>query len=168
MYMYECIYRIHVCVNVCVRVRARAGVVCPSVRVRLYRRLCLEECTDALVRTRTSAAPSAFVCSHTLVHARTCGCTNTCGCRWLGIDGRASVYLYNVYIHDDVYIPIIYLLCTYMHACMHACVSVWTRCAHRHRYVCVLRQIPRVSMGARVSLAIRSAKYICAWTSVYI
>ena len=31
MYRYECIHRIHVCVNVCVCVCARAGVVWPSV-----------------------------------------------------------------------------------------------------------------------------------------
>ncbi len=30
--MCECIYRMHVCVNVCTCVCARGGVVCPSVR----------------------------------------------------------------------------------------------------------------------------------------
>jgi hypothetical protein len=43
---------------------------------------------------------------------------------------------------------------------MHVRGYVWTRCAHRHRHVCVPRQMPRLSMDARVSLAIRSAKYI--------
>ncbi len=43
---------------------------------------------------------------------------------------------------------------------MHACGYVWTRCARGHRYVCVPRQMPLVSVGARVALAIHSSKYI--------
>ncbi len=77
MYMYECIYRIHVCVNVSVCVCARAGVWYAHLyNVRLYRRSCIEACTDAQMRTRTrtSAVPCAFGCSHTLVHARMDGC----------------------------------------------------------------------------------------------
>ncbi len=48
----------------------------------------------------------------------------TCVCRWLGIDRRVSVCIYMyMYIHRDIYIPIIYLLCTYMHACTWVCTD---------------------------------------------
>ncbi len=46
MYRYECIYRIHVCVNVCVCVCARADVVWPSVQ------MCV--CIDARVHGQLS------------------------------------------------------------------------------------------------------------------
>ena len=74
MYMYECIYRIHVCVNVCVCVCERGGVRYAHLyNVHLYRRSCIEACTDAQMRTRTraSAAPSADVCSP---YPRACAC----------------------------------------------------------------------------------------------
>jgi hypothetical protein len=154
MYMYECIDRTHVCANVCVRACARAGVVCPSVRVRLYRRSCIEACTDAQVRTRAraSAAPSAFGGSHTLVHARMDGCIYMrVSMAW---PRRACIGMHvYVYIYDDVYIPIVYLLCPYTYACMHACVSVWIRCAHRLRCECVYADRFRAYRCVHVYLA---------------
>ncbi len=56
---------------------------------------------------------------------------------------------------------LIYPLRSYMHARMHACVSVWIHCAHRCRYVSILRPMARVSVGARVSIAIHSSMHIC-------
>ena len=56
---------------------ARAGMCYAHLyNVRLYRRSCIEACTDAQMRTRTraSAAPCGFGCSHTLAHARMDGC----------------------------------------------------------------------------------------------
>ncbi len=64
-----------------------------------------------------------YICIRACMHARTRGYKNTCVYRWLGMYGHASVYLYDVYIHDDAYIPIIYLLCTYTHACMWVCTD---------------------------------------------
>ncbi len=122
-----------------VRVRARGGVVCPSVRVRLHRRSCLEACTDAQMRTRTrtSAAPSAFGCSHLLVHARMDGFT--CMRVSMARHRRACIGMHvYVYAYDDIYITIIHLLCTYMHA---LCMDALQHCAHGCRCVCVPKQI---------------------------
>jgi hypothetical protein len=126
----------HVCVCMCMCVCAR--VLC---NVRPYRRLCIEACMDAWIRAHahtSSAAPSAFVCSQTLVCARRYGCKNT------DIDGLLSTGVHqNAYICAYVTISTLllhsYLFRSYMHACMHVCVYVRTRCAHRHRYVCVDR-----------------------------
>jgi hypothetical protein len=53
-------------------------------------------------------------------------------------------------------------------ACTHVCGYVRTRCAHRCRCVCVPRQMPRVSMGARVSLAIRLSKVcVCGHPTIF-
>ena len=108
-----------------VRVRARECRMAVCTNVRLYRRSCIEACTDAQMRTRTraSAAPSGFGCSHTLVHARMDGFINTCVYRWLGMDGRASVYLY-IYIYITISISLLYIYyaLTRTHVCMHVCL----------------------------------------------
>jgi hypothetical protein len=100
---------------------------------RFHASLCLEACAlvprgvygcpDEHTHTHIGGSNLRSSQAHTLVRARTCGCKNTCVCRWLGIDGRASVYLYNVYIHITIYIPIIYLFCTYTYACMWVCTD---------------------------------------------
>ena len=87
VYIYMCMCE-HICIRMsahvnymgacaCVRAHARAGVSNGHLyNVRLYRRSCIEACTDAQMRTRTrtSAVPCAFGGSHTLVHARMDGC----------------------------------------------------------------------------------------------
>jgi hypothetical protein len=107
MCMCECMH-----VHVCVRVDSMQA--CASRRVRM------PWCAHAHVHPRPHPRSAA---AHTLVRARTCGYTSACVCRWLGTDGRASVYLHNVYVHDDVYIPIIYLSRTYTYACMWVCTD---------------------------------------------
>ncbi len=132
MYIYECIYRIHVCVNVCVCVCARAGCGMPiCTNVRLDQRSCIEACTDAQMRThtRTSAAPSAFGGSHTLVHARMDGCI--CMRVFMARYGQVCLGMHvYVYTYNDFYITILHLLCTYMHA---LCMDPLQHCAHRCR-----------------------------------
>jgi hypothetical protein len=103
MCMCECMY-----VHMCVRVDSMQA--CASRRVRM------PTCAHAHAHRRLHLRLAA---ARTLVHARTCGYKRACVCRWLGIDGRASVYVDNVYIHDEVYIPIIFLLRTY------TCASMW-------------------------------------------
>ena len=117
--MYECIYRIHVCVNVCVCVCARGGVVCPSVRVRLYRRSCIEACMDALMHIHTHCGgricvclqPSPRACAYVWIYMHAC------------IDGSASTGVHRKtcsYNYTDIttYVSIQYVL-TCMHACTH-------------------------------------------------
>jgi hypothetical protein len=100
------------------------------------------------------AAPSAFVCSHTLVHVRTCGYKNTCVYGWLRMYRRASVYLYmyiyiSVYIYNDVYIPVMYLFCTYMHACTWVCTD--TLCTQASICVCAPADATRIDACTCIS-----------------
>jgi hypothetical protein len=157
MHVYECACRFHGSVRMCACARAHASVVWPSVQMCV----CIDACASRHVRmprcarTRASAAPSAFVCNHTLVYARTYG--YTCVYGWLGMDRRASVYLFVcVYMFSDIYLPIIYLSCTHMYAYTNVCGFVRTRCAHRYRYVSVPRQMPRAHKD---SIAIHSSIY---------
>ncbi len=138
MYPYERASRFHGSVRMCAC--ARAGVVCPSVQMCV----CIDACSSRHVRMPRCAHAHAHrrlhlrsSVAHTLVHARMDG--YACVFRWLGIDGRAPVlpgyvYVY-IYIYSDVYIPIIYLCCTYMHACMH--VGMYGHVAHTGIDECV-------------------------------
>jgi hypothetical protein len=120
MCMCECMH-----VHVCVRVDSMQA--CASRRVRVPR------CAHARAHRRLHLRLAA---AHTLAHARTCGYKRTCVVRWLGIDGRASVYLCNVYIHDEVYIPIIHLSCTYTYACMWVCTDTLRTQVSMRTYAC--------------------------------
>jgi hypothetical protein len=73
-----------------------------------------------------------------------------------------------VCMYKDIYITIVCICCTYLHAYTHVCGYVRTHCAHRYRYVCVPRQMTRISMGARVCIALRSCEYIFGGQSIYI
>ena len=91
-----------------------------------------------------------------------------CVYRWLGVDRCASVYIcIYISIYSDICIPIIYLLCTHMCACTHVRAHVRARCARRHRYVCVPRQMPRAYRWIR-SPSIHLNISMCVWTSIYI
>ena len=78
-------------------------------------------------------------------------------CMNVGMHGCIIVCLYiyvcvcvlYIYRYISIYIcKGTYTYC-YVLICMHVCGYVRARCAHRHRFVCVLRQMPRVSMSAR-------------------
>ena len=102
---------VHECACVCARAaaqrdRATARCVSPCVYVYVGVHACAYVCT---CRFPASLCLEAY--------------KNTCVCRWLGIDGRASVYLDNVYVHITIFIPIIYLLCTHTYACMWVCTD---------------------------------------------
>ena len=168
MYMYECIYRIHVCVNVCVCVCARGGVVCPSVRVRLYRRSCIEACMDAVMHIHTHIGgricvclqPSRRACAYVWIYMHACidGSASTGGHRYACI----SIHTY-IYIYKYIYIPIIHLLCTYMHA---SCMD--PLCTQVSMSVCT--QTDRYRWGARVFTRHPFSRVynVHGWTSVYI
>ena len=128
MYMYECIYRIRVCVNVCVCVCARGGVLCPSVQRASVSTLVhrgLYGCPDAHTQTRigrfhlrlAAAIPSRM---------RVWMDAYACVYRWLGIDGRASVCMY-MCIYRTMSISLLYIY--YVLICMH---NVWTHCSIVH------------------------------------
>jgi hypothetical protein len=101
--------------------------------------VCIDACASRNVRTprcahtHTSAALSAFVCSHLLVHARTCGYINTCAYRWLGMDRCASVcierYLYPYYIFG-----------MYSQVCTYACTWVCTDTLRTQVSICACTQ----------------------------
>ena len=150
MYMYECIYRIHVCVNVCVCVCvcARGGVVCPSVQ---------RASVSTLVHRGVYGCPDAHTHAHRRPHLRLSAAISSCmrgmygfTCmrvsmarhRRAGIGMHAYVYIY-IYIYNYIYIPIIHLLCTDMHA---SCMD--PLCTQVSMSVCT--QTDRYRWGARV------------------
>jgi hypothetical protein len=151
--------------HTCVRV----GSLRVCVRVRT--------CTCARVGSGTRARPRDFVSLRAYIH-HACMCESMymyeCARRFHGsvrfcVNRCASVCIYMYlyyYIDITMYLSITFLYVC-MYACMHVCVCVWTRCAQWYRFVCVLTQMARVSMGARESIAIRSSKYICVCTSIY-
>jgi hypothetical protein len=113
MYMYECIYRIHVCVNVCVRARARVWYGrlynCASVSTLVHRGV--YGCPDAHTHTRIRGP----ICVWRQPYPR------ACAYGWIYKYMRVSMARHRracigmhvyVYICNDVYIPMIHLLCT--------------------------------------------------------
>ena len=118
MYRYECIYRIHVCVNVCVCVGARGGVVWPSVQMcvcidaRASRRVRMPRCAHAHAHRRLHLRLAAAIPSRMRVWMDLYACVY----RWLGIDGRASVCMY-MCIYRTVSISLLYIYCALI--CMH-------------------------------------------------
>ena len=110
MYRYECIYRIHVCVNVCVCVSARGGVLCPSVQ-----RASVYGCPGAHTHTRIGGSicvwlqPSPRACAYGWMYMRAC------------IDGSAStgVHLYAcICVYIERYLYHYYASITYSYACI--------------------------------------------------
>jgi hypothetical protein len=145
MYLYECARRFHRSVPMCVS--ARAGVVWPSVQMCV----CIDACTDALIRTRTraSAAPCAFVCSPSpRVCARGWICMRVSMARYR----RACIGITWICIYMYIAMSISLLYIYDVHICMHACTWACTdtsrtgidmcvypgRChAHRWVHVCL-------------------------------
>ena len=118
MYRYECIHRIHVCVNVCVCVCARAGVVLPSVQLcvcidaRASRRVRMPRCAHAHEHPRPHLRLAAAIPSRMRVWMDVYACVY----RWLGIDGRASVCMH-MCIYRTISISLLYI--HYVLICMH-------------------------------------------------
>jgi hypothetical protein len=150
MYRHECIYRIHVCVSGCVCVCTCGGVWYAHLyNVRLYRRSCIEACTGAQMRTHTRIRGSIRGCLLPIPSCmRVRVDVNVHAC----VDGPASTgahrYTCIMCIYMTMSMSLLYI--DHVLTCTHACGCVRTRCAHRCRYVCVLGQMPRASMGARV------------------
>jgi hypothetical protein len=123
-------------------------------RTRTHRRLHLllfatiPSCMCVRVDIKLHACMDGSVC--TGVHRCTCIC----------------IYI-SVYIYNDVYIPVMYLLCTYMHACMWVCTdTLHTQVSMR---VCVQADATPIDGVHVYSLAIGSAKYImCMDISLYL
>ena len=130
MYRYECMYRIHVCVNVCVCARARGGVcvLWPSIRMcvcidaRASRHVRMPRCAHAHAHRRLHVLLAAAISSRMRVWMDVYACVY----RWLGIDGRASVCMY-LCIYRTISISLLYIY--YALICMH---SVWTHCSIVH------------------------------------
>ncbi len=144
MYVYERACRFHGSVRMCVCVRARRCGLAVCTNVRLYRCLCLEACTDALMRTPTRIRGPICVRLQPIASCvRVRLDIYACVCRWLVMDRCASVCIYMyMYIHSDIYIPIIYLLCTYMYARLHVCVD--TLCTQASICVCTGTDAARI------------------------
>ena len=128
MYMYECIYRIHVCVNVCGCVCARAGLwyahlyVCVCIDARASRRVRMPRCAHAHAHRRLHLRLAAAIPSCMRVWMDVYACVY----RLLCIDGRASVCMY-LCIYITISISLLYIY--YALICMH---YVWTHCSIVH------------------------------------
>jgi hypothetical protein len=59
----------------------------------------------------------------------------------IGVPVYVYIYLY-IYIYNDVYIPVMYLFCTYVHACMWVCTD--TLCTQVSMRVCAQADATRI------------------------
>ena len=147
MYRYECIHRIHVCVNVCVCVCARAGVVWPSVQMcvcidaRASRRVRMPRCAHAHAHTRIGGSiwvwlqPYPRACAYGWIYMHAC----IDGSAWTGVHRCACICVYIERYLYHYYTSMMYLYACIMYGpiaalCTQVSMSVCTQ-TDRYRWV---------------------------------
>jgi hypothetical protein len=141
MYRYECIYRIHVCVNVCVCVCARGGVVCPSVQ---------RASVSTLVHRGVYGCPDA----HT--HTRIGGSI----CVWLQPYPRACAYGW-MYMHACIDGS----ASTGVHR--YACICVYIERYPYHYYTSIMHLYACIMYGPIAALCTQVPMSVCTQTDRY-
>jgi hypothetical protein len=148
MYRYECIYRIHVCVNVCVCVCARGGVVCPFVQ---------RASASTLVHRGVYGCPDAH--AHTHIGGSMCVCLQpyprACAYGWMYmracIDGSASTGVHR-----------------------YACICVYIERYLYHYYASMMHVYACIMYGRSAALCTQVSMSVCTqpdryrWVHVYL